>query len=225
MQVLAASNQRLLLTVTFVPDHCGDLRYNLSCQDNQLVQFWNSGKYYVQSINYNNLIIRLVDANIGLHNYSSLPSHSLGTFSFCNQSEPSELYQNYQLQDTHSILTYDSKKLTELMIYLRCPYPMSSSDGTAACMNDDNPYGEGSIFYVNVDNKSLWDLGLGDSCRIEFMYLTSWPAEYYNQSNISCTDIHNMLLYGFELSWLKAFCDDVKVAILDGHGHPYCSDG
>ncbi|KAF1871359.1 hypothetical protein Lal_00020152 [Lupinus albus] len=109
------------------------------------------------------------------------------------------------------------------MIYLRCPYPMSSSDGTAACMNDDNPYGEGSIFYVNVDNKSLWDLGLGDSCRIEFMYLTSWPAEYYNQSNISCTDIHNMLLYGFELSWLKAFCDDVKVAILDGHGHPYCS--
>ncbi|CAL0319495.1 unnamed protein product [Lupinus luteus] len=198
------------------PDHCGDLRYNLSCQDNQLVQYWNSGKYYVQSINYNNLTIRLVDANIGLHNYSSPPSHSLGAFSFINQYNPSEPYQNFQFQHTDSIATFYIKNLTKLMIYLRCPYPMSSSDGTASCMND-------SIFYVNVGNKSLWDLGLGDSCHIEFMYLTSWPAEYYNQSNISCTDIHNMMLYGFEVSWQTAFCDVRSLAIFDDHGNPHCS--
>nr|XP_048325480.1 rust resistance kinase Lr10-like isoform X2 [Ziziphus jujuba var. spinosa] len=47
------------------PENCGDLRYNLSCEDNHTntVLYLFSIKFYVQEINYDNHTIRLVDSN------------------------------------------------------------------------------------------------------------------------------------------------------------------
>ncbi|XP_028774282.1 uncharacterized protein LOC114731313 [Neltuma alba] len=68
------------------------------------------------------------------------------------------------------------------------------------------------------------DVGLEDDCRIEVMYMTSWPA-LKNQSS-SCTDIHNMLLCGFELSWINSFCPhsghDYEIILGVGGEKPRC---
>ncbi|KAL4611989.1 hypothetical protein ACB092_08G165900 [Castanea dentata] len=45
-----------------------------------------------------------------------------------------------------------------------------------------------------------------DSCKVEQMFLTSWPGND-DPVNTSCTDVHNELLYGFELSWLQLICE------------------
>ena len=56
-----------------------------------------------------------------------------------------------------------------------------------------------------------------DSCQVEKMFLTSWPTDN-DDPNISCTDIHNELVYGFELSWLSGFCGNVcPIAVYDCH--------
>ncbi|XLS67144.1 hypothetical protein HN51_018167 [Arachis hypogaea] len=88
------------------------------------------------------------------------------------------------------------------------------------CIND--------TFYVNFDGKSLWELGLRDSCYVEWMYPTSLPHdEECKIKNISCRDNRNMLLYGFELSWAVSSCnryfrDQVEI---DDHNNIHRSYG
>jgi hypothetical protein len=83
-------------------------------------------------------------------------------------------------------------------------------------------------FYVDGYNKSLSNLDMGDGCRIEFMYLTSWPlahGSHRGNNNISCMDIRRMMFYGFELSWLNSFCkvsDRLQYAELDQYNKPRC---
>jgi hypothetical protein len=83
-------------------------------------------------------------------------------------------------------------------------------------------------FYVDGYNESesLSDLGLGDECRIEFMYLTSWPLEHGGRhrgnNNISCEDIRRTMFYGFELSWLNSFCKDGWIALVDYNNQLRC---
>ncbi|KAI5394491.1 hypothetical protein KIW84_061233, partial [Lathyrus oleraceus] len=69
---------------------------------------------------------------------------------------------------------------------------------------------------------SLSELGLEDGCRIEYMYLTSWDLQDGNNSNISCTDIRRMMLYGFELSWSNGLCEDGWFLYLDDNSQYRC---
>ncbi|KAL1309712.1 hypothetical protein AAHE18_17G197500 [Arachis hypogaea] len=170
--------------------HCGDHRYTLSCEDHhQLFLYWKSAKFSVQSINYNNYTIRLVDANFALlhhhhhHYYSNsslLLNYSLASYNFSDSETEPYQYFLYKVNG-------DRLMFMKQMIYVRC-------------IND--------TFYVNFDGKSLWELGLRDSCYIEWMYPTSWPHdEECKINNISCRDNRNMLLYGFELSWAVSSCN------------------
>ncbi|KAK2399542.1 LEAF RUST 10 DISEASE-RESISTANCE LOCUS RECEPTOR-LIKE PROTEIN KINASE 2.2 [Trifolium repens] len=79
------------------------------------------------------------------------------------------------------------------------------------CMNNTLYLQYEDSFFVDSYNKSMSELGLGDRCHIEFMYLTSWPLEVDHgggggNNNMSCTDIRNMMFYGFELSWINSLC-------------------
>ncbi|QHN93737.1 uncharacterized protein DS421_17g595230 [Arachis hypogaea] len=194
--------------------HCGEHRYTLSCEnDNQLFLYLKSIKFQVQSINYNNYTIRLVDANVALHSrdHSYLLPYSLASYNFTHAKD--EPYDWFYKQHNDVII------LTKQMLYLKCPpYGVKSSAtaGATTCMNGS--YSLGSTFYVSDIDKTLQDLAFGDSCHIEWMYLTSWPTEI-KHTYISCTDNHHMLLYGFELSWLKAYCknDDPGYAMLSDH--------
>ncbi|MED6165551.1 hypothetical protein PIB30_100611 [Stylosanthes scabra] len=175
------------------PQHCGDHTYTLACEDhhNQLFLYWKSVKLSVQSINYNNYTIRLADANFVLqHNihqhrlyYSKnsclLFNYSLAPYNFSDSED--EPY-HYWLRKSNG----GRFMLIKQMIYVRC-------------MNDS--------LYVNVNGKSLWELGLRDSCYVEWMYPTSWPHVDESQvKNTSCRDIQNMMIYGFELSWAPQPC-------------------
>ena len=58
--------------------------------------------------------------------------------------------------------------------------------------------------YVRVGTTTATDVG--DSCKVEQMFLTSWPGNE-DPNNVSCKDVHNELVYGFELSWLQGNCE------------------
>ncbi|RYR48058.1 hypothetical protein Ahy_A07g034051 isoform B [Arachis hypogaea] len=196
------------------PSHCGDHRYTLSCEnDNQLFLYLKSIKLKVQSINYNNYTIRLVDANVALHthNHSSLLPYSLTSSNFSRMG-----YEQYQYRFyTHHF--NDGISLIKQMLYVRCPPYGVESSAAASCMNGS--YALGSTIYVSDIDKTLQDLAFGDSCQIEWIYLTSWPTEIKHK-NISCTDIHHMLLSGFELSWLQAYCNnETFFAMLGDHNN------
>jgi hypothetical protein len=90
-------------------------------------------------------------------------------------------------------------------------------------MNSSNSYEKS--FYANIDfgpSKYLLELGLRNTCRIEFMYLTSWPLHHGN-NNISCMDIRRMVFYGFELSWLNSVCKGLDAnAYINADNQPRC---
>ncbi|CAI8605488.1 unnamed protein product [Vicia faba] len=203
------------------PKHCGDKRCILSCEDNnQLVLYFESfGKYYVQSINYNNFTIRLLDFN---YSNDSVPSHPLRSYSFTYHNTLTSPYQVYG--DYY-------KSLVKLILYVNCPnHVQYSSDiyfPTATCTNVSDSYPQhGNSSYVNSIifgyDKSLSRLGLEDGCRIEFMYLTSWDLQDGNNNNISCTDIRRMMLYGFELSWANSLCKDGWFSYIDENNQRRC---
>jgi hypothetical protein len=82
-------------------------------------------------------------------------------------------------------------------------------------------------FFVDSYNKSMSELGLGDGCHIEFMYLTSWPLEVDHgggggNNNMSCTDIRNMMFYGFELSWINSLSKYGWYAKLNDNNQSKC---
>ncbi|KAI5394493.1 hypothetical protein KIW84_061235 [Lathyrus oleraceus] len=199
------------------PKHCGDKRYILSCENNnQLILYYKPfGKYYVQSINYNNFTIRLLDFN---HSSYSVPPHPLGSYNFTSGNFITSPYQVYGDR---------FKSMVEPILYVNCPNRVQYSSDiyfpAPTCINISDSYpqhGNSSIKFGY--QKSLSRLGLEDGCRIEFMYLTSWDLQDGNNSNISCTDIRRMMLYGFELSWSNSLCKDGWFSYLDDNSQRRC---
>jgi len=203
------------------PEECGDKRYNLLCEDNnQLILYYEfeeyHGKYYVQSINYNNFTIRLLDFNLASSNNSIPPYYSLGLYNFSSNFITSPYlafngYENY----THYILT-------KSMLYVSCKNPSEYIDKGGNCLNTSSYSKYENSFYVGGYQKTLSDLGLGDECHMKSMYLTSWPLEDGN--NISCTDMRRMVFYGFELSWLNSLCNDGLYAQSNQYNQHLCID-
>ncbi|WJX10288.1 hypothetical protein P8452_01029 [Trifolium repens] len=126
--------------------------------------------------------------------------------------------------------------LVKSILYVRCPNSVQNSsdiyfdEALITCMNITHE----NLFYVNYrfgSDKSLskLDLGdLGDGCRVEFMYLTSWSLEHGGRrgnNNISCSDIRRMMFYGFELSWFNSLCKDgwYWYRYLDKSSHRSCA--
>ena len=78
------------------PEKCGEKRYELGCDNNVTVLYLYSAKYHVQSINYKNYTVRVVDPALQHHNLSSLPLRFLSrsnfsdtyTFKYFYESDP-----------------------------------------------------------------------------------------------------------------------------------------
>ncbi|KAK4260205.1 hypothetical protein QN277_003351 [Acacia crassicarpa] len=212
------------------PEGCGDYRYELSCEQNQTLLYLKAGRYDVLCINYENYTIRVRDSDVleSGHRKISLPAY------FSTELDLS--YSNLDNPFTTTILThfgsglfgFELKQLAKNMIFVRCRNPVHSPRfvDTAPCFNTSNASvaSSSSYLYMNVGSETLRDLELDDGCGVELMYMTSWPAWKNNQFDWSCTDIHNMLLYGFELSWLRALCNSVygDFAYLNQTKHPDC---
>ncbi|KAL6131332.1 hypothetical protein ACLB2K_069708 [Fragaria x ananassa] len=159
------------------PEHCGDSRYTLECDHNNITVlrlFYQ--EYYVKAIDYDFNLIRVVDPGLEKNNCSSLPRFPLAPSNF---SMDQDMYLPWHLYG-------------DPVIFLKCAIPMNSSlyVSTAPCINSEM-YGyavPGSISPEDVEN----------GCTVYWMGQTSWVA-FEKDRNVSYQDIHDQMVYGFEL--------------------------
>ncbi|XP_023911755.1 rust resistance kinase Lr10-like [Quercus suber] len=180
------------------PEICGDSRYELSCENNRTaVLYLFARKYHVQEINYNNYTIRVVDSGIWKDNYFSFPGYSLTRHNFSQYRSAYTTYLPKWTEDT---------KLSRSVVLMSCENPVNSLLylDASTCNIDSGEDFKKRYRYVKVGRTNASDVE--DSCKVEQMFLTSWPGND-DPVNTSCTDVHNELLYGFELSWLQVICE------------------
>ncbi|KAG8655497.1 LEAF RUST 10 DISEASE-RESISTANCE LOCUS RECEPTOR-LIKE PROTEIN KINASE-like 2.4 [Manihot esculenta] len=169
------------------PKNCGDHRYELSCQNNLTVLNLNGGRYYVQSIDYDNFTIGLVDAGVHPDNCSSIPR-----FPFIY--DLSKRYSTYIYRWSESE-EYKRADLSQQIMFIKCQNPVKSPPyvGTAPCLNSS---------YVNIGDMKANDLM--ELCSVEMISLFPlFPAK----KNMSFLEIHRQLAFGFQLSWHRIYCE------------------
>jgi hypothetical protein len=158
-------------------------------------------KFYVQAINYNNFTIRLVSAAVQKDDCFSLPHHSL--------VPPRYVVDNYyEIKWPHSsVLTFlcCKNKMLNPPDYIMDASSCKNGSGTTYNSSSSSSISSPSCVnmeghsYVMVDGDIINDVP--DLCRINLIY--SVPK---NMTNMSYTDVHDILVYGFELSWFYFCC-------------------
>ncbi|XP_065866405.1 LEAF RUST 10 DISEASE-RESISTANCEUS RECEPTOR-LIKE PROTEIN KINASE-like 2.7 [Euphorbia lathyris] len=184
------------------PKECGDQRYTLSCESSSTVLYLYSGKYYVQEINYVNFTIRLVDAGIDEHDCFTAPQFPLTKYNFSTE-DPYSWYKYKWIDSEYQ------PRLSKLIIFINCVYPVNSSlyVDTASCNNNLKRHS-----YVNIEGMRATDLM--NMCSIEMMTMLSADKDY---KNMTFVEIHRELAYGFELSWHNINCGSCISCFLDGN--------
>jgi hypothetical protein len=179
-------------------EHCGDPRYILSCENNQTVLYLNGARYYVQEINYNyNYTIRLVYP--GILNDTDSTVDPLYPLDFTNISSGDPYYPSY---------VYNFDLVLPYVVLVNCEKPVNSRRylDISTCINSSLSH---SKRYTYILLGPIWDLE--DLCQVEQISLTSWSHQYVDDfRNMSCTNIRNELLRGFELSWYRAYCGSCR---------------
>ncbi|XP_042501334.1 rust resistance kinase Lr10-like [Macadamia integrifolia] len=182
------------------PPECRDPRYELSCENNRTVLYLYSGKYYVDSISYQNRTMRVVDSGLQIHNCSSLPLYSLtsyGNFSYLLWYNKDPYYYPWLPQ------------LENYIVFLSCESPIitSSSSSSAPHFEDTSPCINGSLgsqySYVFVGDELNYS-DVPDSCTIGTMVPIRKLQEAGDHRSFS--EIHYEMAMGFELSWFRIDC-------------------
>ncbi|GMN67418.1 hypothetical protein TIFTF001_036483 [Ficus carica] len=218
--------------LTSDPLSCGDLRYNLSCENNLTVLYlsvdYSYGygypeyqRYYVQAINYDNYTIRLVDPDVRKDDCSSLPNNTL-----VDQAIRNGGYSPYDSKIDSGLLYYtehgfpgwrfkNTSLLLENVIFLNCESPVANSSryiDAAPCVFKDKISPEPSFqsrsrqyySYYYVFDEYIFSCELEKHCRIEQTTVIQ-KGRVNRRKKITSYDIQNALVYGFELSWLQSF--------------------
>ena len=170
---------------------------------------FRSGKYYVQEINYSKYTIRIVDSGIYKDNYFHFSTSNFSLYGY-NFSESDSAYTSYLPKITEPGLR---GKLSRNVVLMSCEKPVNSPFylGTSTCIDNGKSSSNTSTShfkryrYVKVGRTNAADVV--DLCKVEQMFLTSWPRN--DGPNISCKDVHNELVYGFEISWLRGNCESI----------------
>ncbi|KAL8482988.1 hypothetical protein ACS0TY_025883 [Phlomoides rotata] len=154
------------------PQHCGLPDYELSCENNvTTIPYLNSHKYRVKAINYINGTMRVSDVSVN-NNICSFPYFSLDQFS----------------------LPYFPYNNTDISL-MRCPYPLKNS----SLFTHELPthcHNSSTHTYIKLGDMNATDVG--DMCTV-YPRLTSWA--FKDLENVSVSEIHDSLLYGFQLYW------------------------
>ncbi|CAA2978444.1 rust resistance kinase Lr10-like [Olea europaea subsp. europaea] len=170
------------------PKNCGHSSYELACENNRTILYLSTGRFFVQTISYNNFSIRLLDPGLEKTSCASFPINNLPSDSSL-ASDDSEPYY---------ILEYNP------IIYIHCEAPGKSPYYVDTCICSKNiSLQKYSYLLVGV---GVSVAGLEDSCRIDAMAWTSkgFPIGY----NATCSDIQDGLAYGFELMWNRFYCSE-----------------
>ncbi|KAE8055687.1 hypothetical protein FH972_012513 [Carpinus fangiana] len=190
------------------PAICGDQRYNLSCENNQTVLYLYAGRFYVQEINYSEYTIRVVDPGIKKDNISSIPRYFLNKYNF-SSGDPYTLSYPHNINFSCKSGQYQ-RSLSNWYygaVWVKCEKPVISDDylDTSTCLSNGVNSSNSSLFHSKgyryvLSSDSISRRGLGDSCQVEQMF----PSAY----TITCSEVYDDLVYGFELIWVQVFCDN-----------------
>lgn len=184
------------------PPNCGlqDPIFALECNKNQTILHSGPRKYHVQAISYTNFTMRISDPGVDSNNYSSCPVYSYLL---------NEAYSNYMYGDYNT--NFDITFLNCLSPVTNPLYVQNSFCGnTSSFTNSSRVYS-----YVTVRRISISDLE--EACTYDSMVEASSPWPLGDNNNYSYSQIHDMLAYGFQLTWFNAMCTECKgTCSLDG---------
>jgi hypothetical protein len=188
------------------PETCGDQRYTLSCENNQTVLNLYDGKYYVREINYINFRIRVVDPGILNAHDSFVPRYLLDDSNF-SSGDP------YAVEIPQEI-SGRSQIMSTAVVFLNCEKPVNYTRYFDTACFKNGVYSSNSSLshsnkYTYILSNSYTD-DLYDLCQVAQLSLSPWKLPwldlYGRRKNISCTEVRNELLSGFELSWYQVYC-------------------
>ncbi|XP_031116815.1 LEAF RUST 10 DISEASE-RESISTANCE LOCUS RECEPTOR-LIKE PROTEIN KINASE-like 2.5 [Ipomoea triloba] len=133
----------------------------------------------------------------------SFPQYALGRYSFGGGS------------NTYDIDLFQNRTFLEItvpIVFFTCPFPMKNSSAFVEitandCSNRTNGgnapfYSSGGFAYAKIGPFIASDLRV--SCRVDLITQTSWKIQENGAQNVSLLDIHDAMMYGFELSWFQA---------------------
>ncbi|XP_022734215.1 rust resistance kinase Lr10-like [Durio zibethinus] len=166
------------------PVNCGDLSFQLSCQNNKAILNFRGGKYYVKGISYDEHTIRIVDVNLG-NGSCSLPYRSLSMYEATVDSRYPSLINFWQAN------------------FVNC------SDGIPDLADSEVPCLSGNDyhFYVNFSDRNLFAYDIPNTCKVISMV----PTSSENKVNYPYETTMKLLASGFDLRW-SVECRDCRAA-------------
>jgi hypothetical protein len=192
------------------PKGCGNKDFELACENNvRPTLHLSMVKYYVQAINYSNFTIQLVDAAVQKDDCFSIPHFSFTQYeSLC--SADGNCYYETNWTDS-SVLTFlcCKNQMLNPPDYIMDTSSCNNGSGTAYNSSSSSNISSPSCVdmeghsYVMIDGDIINDVP--DLCGINLIY----PVPK-NMRNKSYTDVHDILVYGFELSWFSFCCYNGK---------------
>ncbi|KAJ6324398.1 hypothetical protein OIU76_011659 [Salix suchowensis] len=153
------------------PPGCGEIAFQLSCENNKTILELYSGKYYVKQISYADNRLRVVDFNLASGS-CSLPYKSVSVDEIIDD-------HHYRLVST----TYTS--------FIKCSSNLSDQAyRLLPCLS-----GNGSRFYVSYDNYIISNLQ--GPCS----FISRVPTVYQTVLFPSYDSILQLMQTGFDLEW------------------------
>jgi len=187
------------------PESCGNKDFELACENNlHPTLYLDMVKYYVQAINYSDFTIRLVEAAVQKDDCFSIPHYSITEYQYLRSADGNYYYQVYWA--TSSVLTFLCCK-NQMLNPPDYIMDTSCKNGSGNAYNSSSSSSISSPSCVNMEGLSYVMVDghvqdVPDLCRINLIY--SVPK---NIRNMTYTDVHDILVYGFELSWFSFCCD------------------
>ncbi|CAA2957841.1 rust resistance kinase Lr10-like [Olea europaea subsp. europaea] len=132
------------------PENCGDSSYELACENNQTILYLSFGRFFVQSISYNNYSIRLLDAGMEKNSCDSFPKNRV------------PLSHDYRFTP-YDLVSNDNT----MIIDIHCEAPAESPFYVHTCICSKNISLQKYSYFVVGNYVRVADLN--DSCRIDWM--------------------------------------------------------
>ncbi|KAL1531990.1 LEAF RUST 10 DISEASE-RESISTANCE LOCUS RECEPTOR-LIKE PROTEIN KINASE-like 2.3 isoform X1 [Salvia divinorum] len=190
------------------PKNCGDRRFELRCENNVSSISLDSHKYYVRAINYHNSTIRLADASVVVDDVCSFPTVSAYAHGFISLKYAFYYFYYNPYQLPYLIPLHVSSSLIPIH-FLSCPRPLKNSSlftdvATRCASNRSSLLPPNAYAYIKAGHLNASELP--HLCTLDLIVTTSWPG-FKDLNNVSLSEIHQSLLYGFEL----VFCSECKI--------------
>ncbi|XP_068666588.1 uncharacterized protein [Aristolochia californica] len=176
------------------PIHCGDPLYELQCRNNQTLVKIRSRNYFVKQIFYDSQLIQIVHASLKSDLCSSIPQNfSLIDDYYYHRQSFGQFYESYYFFAEGNV--YMLTNYSKLIVLVTCPKPIHHPSYIQTGICKKNKTSPASYVYTIIDNIALSDFHT--NCDV----VAKFPAPVDGIQTLTSTNIFQILLQGFELSW------------------------